>query len=306
MGEEVISISSVAGRLSLETKKNNYMKVQVFKSEFTGELFEDENEYKLHIERYEEQKQEEEKQKEKFVKSKEMKQMPRLTATSIEDFRQKAFDVINELNAGNPDELLLLHFGSLMLSDVSNSHSAPIGFEQNFSRKTGKPTSYKGWYGEITIVLSQERNTGDDRNRIKNLVNQLPGINTGSGGYRGKEYGEIKGYVLQYELRLYLEDFPLIKEQYKRYIELKESKAKWQSDINILCEAKNQDDEVIVSYENSYADYSEKIKTMEDERLVISNLMSKRRSDNNESVLLSKPFKELEEFNSLSKHLNVR
>jgi hypothetical protein len=281
------------------------MQVQVFKSEFTGELFEDENEYQLHLEGYEEQKKVEEKQKELFAKSKEMKQMPRLTATSIEDFRQKAFDVINELNEGNPDKLLILNFSGVRISDVSNTHSAPIGFEQNFSKKADKPTSYKGWYGNITIVLSQDMNTGDNRNRIENLIKYFPGINTGSGGYRGKEYGDVKGYVLEYSLRLYLEDFPLIKEQYQRYLELKESKEEWQSDISILCEAKNEADEVMVSYESVYDDYNEKIKTMEAERLGISNLMTKRRSENNESVLLSNHFKELEELNLLSKQLNV-
>jgi hypothetical protein len=276
------------------------MKIQVFKSEFTGQLFESKKDYLLHVAQYQEEKESEEEEKELIAKTQELIHMPRLTATSIDDFRQKAFDVINQLNEGNPDKLLLLNFSNLRFTNVSNSHSAPIGFERNFRKEDDKPTSYKGWGGVITIIYSEDINSGKDRERTERLLGSFPAINTGSGGYRGKEYMGIKGYVLSYELRLYLEDFPLIKEDYQRFINLEEAYQEWQSDIDMLWDAKNKADIEILTHQNTYNNKAEKIKELEYEQYEIHCLISKRKSENNESVLLSKPFEELNEFQSLS------
>jgi hypothetical protein len=276
------------------------MRVQVFKSEFTGQLFESKKDYLLHLKEYQEEKESEEEEKESFLKTQELKHMPRLTATSIYDFRDKAFDVINQLNEGNPDKLLLFNFSNLRFGNVSNSHSAPIGFETNFRGSVDKPTSYKGWRGEITIIFSKDINSGKDRERIESIIGSFPGINRGGGGYRGGEYMNIKGYVLSYELRLYLEDFPLLKEEYERYSNLEEAYQEWESHIDILWDAKNKVDIEILTHQSTYDKIGEKIRELQNEQNKIYSLISKRKIENKETVLLSKPFEELNEFQSLS------
>src|SRR3990167_4583145 len=178
------------------------MKITAFKSEHTGEIFATQNEYDIHLEEYKQKAEVEKKEQELKLKEKELKQMPRLTATSIEDFRQKMFNVVNELNGDNPDKLLGLFFDRLYLGFVSNSHSRPISGVENWRRDKEKPTEYAGWCGEVTMVFSQENNT-------ENIVKNFPAFNSGSGGYMGSEHKRIKGYVLQYGLKLYIDDFPI-------------------------------------------------------------------------------------------------
>lgn len=236
------------------------MEIKAFKSEFTGELFESEKDYLDHLNEIEKQNQERKRAAEIESKKDFILNEPRLTATSIEDFRQKAFDAISILNEGNPDKLLLLDFSGVRFGDVSNTHSSPIDGVSNFSQKDDKPKHYKGWNGEITIVFSDDRNTGKNRDRVENLIKYFPGINTGSGSYRGKTFLGVEGYVLQYSLRLYLDDFPLIKEKYEQYETFLAEKKKWQQIVNSNVDEKNDSDERLTELKRNLADFREELR----------------------------------------------
>lgn len=77
---------------------------------------------------------------------------------------------------------------------VSNSHSAPIGFPQNFGNKPGIPKCYPGWRGRIDISYN------DKINHNCFLCDCLAdtGINSGTGG------------AGHYELKLFAHDFKLM------------------------------------------------------------------------------------------------
>ena len=66
---------------------------------------------------------------------------------------------------------------------VSNSHSSPEGYPQNFMRKEGVPTSYPGWTGRVWVRYESEQGYGfgsDPFNR------SLTHTGTGGGGpYNG-------------------------------------------------------------------------------------------------------------------------
>lgn len=194
------------------------MKVEVFKCKETGKLFESEEDYKKHLEKQNAIKLKREKSLELHKNADSIKNNPRLTATSIEDFQNKMFDAVNILNGDNPDKLLLLEFDSLRFTNVSNTHSSPINGVCNWSKDRDKPTSYLGWCGNVKIIFSSYLNTGKNRDKIDQIINHFPGFNTGSGGSCSSKYGEYKNCdVLIYELMLYLDDFPLLLEKYKEF-----------------------------------------------------------------------------------------
>jgi len=282
------------------------MKTTAFKSEYTGELFETKKEYNLHIKKYKIQKKEAEKQNLFILKSKEMRQMPRLTAVSIEDFREKAFNIINVLNDNNPDKFLGLFIEARNFGWVSDTHSAPIGGEQNFSQNDDKPKGYNGWNGRITFILSEEKNTGENRNKIENLIQRFPGINIGCGGYGGNEYDGIKGYVLSYELRLYLDDFPILKSKYKKYLKLQDNYQQWNEKVNKLFEEKNNSDEEMISYKNVESELSDQFHKIENKLNNISKSINLRQQTNNQQILSDNPFAELGDLEDLEIKLKIK
>lgn len=180
------------------------MKITAYKSKYTREVFTNKRKYEAHLKGVE-------KAKVRAAIFEKMANEPRLYALDPEDFQISAFHTIRKLNKGNPDRLLLLEFKQLRFGDVRNTHSAPIGGVENFRGEKDKPWSYPGWNGRIVIVYSSQTNTGKNREKIEALVKKFPGINTGSGSYVGKEYKGVKGYVCEYDLRLYASDFPRIK-----------------------------------------------------------------------------------------------
>lgn len=201
------------------------MKKTVYISEFTQEQFFTKKEYDEHIKSYKAQEKLQAEREENIKTSLNI----RLFIDDIYSFPDKIFQSIKGLCPET--NLLKIHFSELRFSNVSNSHSSPIGFEQNFMRKPDKPLTYPGWYGTVTFVFSNSKCIGRD------WLDRFDGLNTGSGcggGSRFMEYNNV--YVLSYELRLYIYDFPLIHEQYKRYLELKELHEKNSRDIDILSE----------------------------------------------------------------------
>ena len=276
------------------------MQIKVYKSKYKGEFFEKKEDYEKHIEKQIKLEKEQKIQKELKLKAEQLKNEPRLTCTSIKDFEEKAFKNINILNQGNPDELLLLEFSNLRFGDLSNSHSSPIEGKTNFFRKDDLPTFYKGWNGIITIVFSKEENTGKNRDKIENILKNFPGINTGSGGYRGKEYKSVKGYVLQYDLRLYLSDFPELKKLHMKYESLLDKKDKWDKKIENLCNIKNEQDEEIISNSLKLKDIDNKLVLLRQEEKNLLDIISLKRSSNINSILEKNSFKQEKELMDLN------
>jgi len=280
------------------------MEVKVFKSEFTGELFEDEDKYQKHLQSHAQKQAEEERQKELNSKRVEIINNARLTATSIEDFRQKAFYAITQLSYGCKVKLRAMLFSGLRFGDVSNSHSAPIGKKTNWSQRDAKlPTSYKGWYGDVTFVYSTDTSR---ESRIEDIVENFPALNTGSGGFIGDLYDGKRAYILRYELRLYIDDFPLIKAQYDRYQELCVAKQSWAADIVRLTDEMNSSDEILDSYKRFAESYKQKVRDMESLLSEYNVKVSNRSYKNSESVFIDNQFLFSDELTSIKNALFIR
>lgn len=278
------------------------MKIEAYQSEYTGEIFKTKSAYYTHVKKYKQKEleKEEELKRQKLVDD--IRHIPRKISQTIEEFEKKAFDAITILNGDNPDKLLLLKFNDLHFGDVSNSHSCPIGGKTNWSgRDKDLPTSYKGWNGDITIVYSQTKNTDLDRDRVENLVEHFPGINTGSGGYRGDVYNDVKGYVLQYNLKLYLDDFPVIKQQYEEYEKLLKEKNNWENTIDDLYVEEIIRSEEIKQYEDVLTVYGEKLKEIHEVINTNVLLLEDEKSKIRSSILSANPFYKNDEFEKLSK-----
>jgi len=271
-----------------------------FKSEYTGELFEDEQEYKNHLLKYEEEKKLKEKEELLNSKKEELLNNPRLTATSVQDFRNKMFDAVNELNGDNPDKLIALFFDGMSFGFCRNTHCSPISGQTNWSN-TNKdlPKGYNGWNGKVTIVLSQEWNTGKNRDKIESILNHFPAFNTGSGGYRGKEIYGIKGYVLEYSLILFIDDFPLLKNQYEKFLELNEKKKQYDRSMQQLINEKNNQDIEIINYNNSQKELQIQINKLNIQLNEITNIKYNKMKQNGNDILEQNPFKENHLLNDL-------
>jgi len=109
-------------------------------------------------------------------------------------------------------------FDSLSMRWVSNSHNCPIDGVTNWCNEhKDRPTGYYGWQGRIEGKITTLDGKKFDKyyfsdilaNRFSN--DKLPycrGINSGSGGGGNEGFG--------YDLQLFVDDFPLLKEKFLR------------------------------------------------------------------------------------------
>lgn len=185
-------------------------KIEVYKSEYTGQLFETIEEYNDHVEKHIEKITK--KNKEKSLENEKifLINQPRLTATSIEDFRIKVIELVNYFFKDKKEKLIGLYFESFnFFKSISNSHSCPINGVQNWcGRNTELPTGYIGFEGSIILDIK-------NNNEINEFIRNINGVNVGSGG-------SYHNNTLRYNLKLFLDDFPLIKESYNDFIKLNE------------------------------------------------------------------------------------
>jgi len=95
--------------------------------------------------------------------------------------------------------------------DVSNSHNAPIGYEQNWHRERSKPTTYPGykglWGGTVEVIGKPNYEVCFDE-----VVDIFPPLNTGTGNF---------GSTFSGDGMLWVFDFPKIKEQFDENIDYK-------------------------------------------------------------------------------------
>lgn len=124
------------------------------------------------------------------------------------------------------EKQLKKHFGAvakleieLRFGDVSNSHSAPIGKKTNWCGRDNGPTSYPGFQGRIRGKwLKNGRNM---ENKVVDSITDalddswargIAGVNTGTGGGSNKDF--------EYELKIFLADFPKLQAAYDKFQEL--------------------------------------------------------------------------------------
>lgn len=252
------------------------MKIEVFKSPYTGELFEDEALFLSHIQHQERAKEIDVEQVKKSIEREEALNNARLTATSIEDFRDKVFEWL-EREYGSA----LLDFENIRFGEINDSHSAPIGKPTNWR----EPNKHLGWWGRVYIFDTF----------------RFPGINFGSGGSR--KYKDYKN-ALEYELRLYLEDFPLIKEQYNRFQELKKIKGEWADKINDLIKQRCFESSTIKANEKLLQEFNEGIVRLKERCDKVYKEMKEEEEMIETSVRASNPFTLADELNNVSKLFN--
>jgi len=155
---------------------------------------------------------------------------PRLNATSFSEYVKLCIEYINKINEGIGITYSGLKFHSLYYSEnLSNSHSSPIGMPTNWSGKAELPTGYPGWRGRVTFkkeyVLSKKKYmSSSDYSEINDIYKGILGLNTGTGGGGYEE--------CSYDVSLFIDDFPLIKEKYNRLSYLKEKKEAHTSEVN--------------------------------------------------------------------------
>lgn len=121
---------------------------------------------------------------------------------------------------------------------VSNGHSSPDGYPQNWGRKEGLPTGYPGWTGRVWIRYSKEPRSFANSPFPQTLTHTGTG---GAGSYNGpwsnvahhrfKRYGHISPknsypriHCYSWDYRFYDLDWPLLSqwvEKQKMWAELK-------------------------------------------------------------------------------------
>ena len=108
-----------------------------------------------------------------------------------------------------------IHFDISYSDRISNTHSAPITGETNFSCNPDRPRGYPGFSGKITGNYSKNKKTlsayTDSHNKFS-----IPGLHTGSGGGGGKSW--------HYGFIIFLQDFPHIEKDFEERHLLKRAK----------------------------------------------------------------------------------
>ena len=132
----------------------------------------------------------------------------RLNAESVEDICKMSMEISKKLNKSQYIKEMTLHVR--YVEHASNSHSSPIGQPTNWERKSDKPTGYPALYGNILFTYNKGgKLSGSDI--FSEWGDQgIVGINTGTGGSRSgnNTYG--------YDVTLWLDDFPKIKERIEK------------------------------------------------------------------------------------------
>lgn len=147
----------------------------------------------------------------------------RLNAESVEDICNMSIEISKKLNKNQYIQKMSLRVK--YVEHASNSHSAPINNQTNWERKADKPTGYPALYGDISFTYNKAgKLSGSDI--FSRWHKGIVGVNTGSGGARdGKNaYG--------YDVTLWLDDFPKIKEKIEKLHEEIEQFSNFEMDIH--------------------------------------------------------------------------
>ena len=176
--------------------------VQVFKCPRTGRLFETIEKYNKYLAKNELKFKMDDLSESFPMEYDNVKDQPRLEATSVNEFTDSWKILINTLFKDFPNELLEIKLTNLRIN-------GPTGNIQILGR------------GHFTF----ENNTFDCYAvDLLPIIYNLPGWKVGSGGGRGRE--------LSYDVIFKLEDFPKMKEIYDEYNRLTEENAEFLNNLN--------------------------------------------------------------------------
>lgn len=260
------------------------MKVTVFKSERTGELFETEEEYNLHM--AEIAKKEDIKIDE--ARRYELLHHPRLTATSVQDFQNKALVAINEFYASRLVLKSLKISVESILHEVRHDwHCAPVSILHNHKRTYGGTSL--GWRVHISFLFTK-LTSGLSPKALD--FPKIPGVNIG----RCENDDEL---IYKFYGRLFLEDFPLLKQQYERYIELVKKEEEWKNTIETLFQKEMNSDKVVTRCNELIADYLSQINALHSSLEKEEKIRHGREILSRKEILFSHPFPELQEMEKL-------
>ncbi len=146
-------------------------------------------------------KQEEQVQEDLDAIRAELQNYVRLNAESIEDIEQMCIDISKKLFPESP--LKSMELNVRYKDHASNTHSWPLDGVENFRGEKGKPTGYPALTGRISFEYVKEPSGfGSDIFSWGGII----GVNTGSGGSGSRN-------TYSYDVSLWLDDFPKIKEK---------------------------------------------------------------------------------------------
>lgn len=160
---------------------------------------------------------------------------------SVSEIAQKIADYINAESSKkckvvfkvNPNE------------HCSNSHSAPFGKKTNwgnYNRDPKIPTGYLGLVGNLSIII--EGGYSGDICKSFNDIRYKYRIHTGTGGARS--------YGLGWNVTLWADDFPVIKQKLKKYFELTKQHTAWKFDCGRIDQDYDLAQEKFVSNDETY------------------------------------------------------
>lgn len=258
------------------------MKITAFKSEHTGELFETEEEYTEHMRKIEAG---EERKKEGERKS-ELLHYPRLTATSILDFQDKALSVINEVYASRLTlKSLNISFESILHEIRMSWNCCPVSLS-HFPTYSGISL---GWRVHCVYIFKQFISNS----KIQEFP-RLPGINV------GRIENDDK-YIYHFKGNLFLEDFPFMQKQYELYSELQKKEEEWEFYLENLFQEESKKCLILSQCNNDIGTYTSEMTRFHS----LLNTTVERKNDREnrirEQLLSSHPFAELAEMEKLGK-----
>lgn len=173
--------------------------VEAFECQYCKTLYRDISEMNSCESACLEAKQEEQSQEELNAIRAELQNYVRLNAESIQDVEQMCIDISKKLFPKSP--LKSMELNVRYKDHASNTHSCPLDGVENFRKEQGKPTGYPALTGRISFEYVKEPSSfASDIFSWGGII----GVNIGSGG---------GGYAYSYDVTLWLDDFPKIKQK---------------------------------------------------------------------------------------------
>lgn len=264
--------------------------ITAIKSDYTGELFENKSKYKIHVQ---EQKRKIAEAEEKRIAEETRDRIlnePRLLAVSPQDFIKRMIIAVNHFKNEIENQLVSMQITELKFGDVSNSHSRPASGKQNFYSSVAYPKSYPGWNGEITF---QFKGAAVGFSKIEKLMIQIPGFNTGN--------GSGNNLICQKVLRMYLDDFPLMKKMHEQHERLVKLKSASENKISQLSTKKSKKNVELKKLNSKLGTVNRKIAAMIREQKRIQCEVKLMEAFDRNSIERKNAFKHTKELDALNK-----